>query len=439
MLKLFLVTLSALIIAIIIYNLTASNSEIIINFADYEISTSISFILTISIFTVILIIILTNLIGKAGYNIRLYRIKRNSNKAQNAIKEISNSISLLTIGEIKQTKKSINKLQKILGNNPIVNILSAKLAMQTNDDVALQKSLNNMKEQEETQTLALSSLANLAQKNQNYSQAEKYLEEALKESPEATRLIPALIDIYKKNKQWQKLKTLIENNKKLLKTYDYQIDLAIASIVLSDLAMKGKDQNKALNLIKQAHKLIPQHHYLIIKYAQILTHKKSFSAATYIKKSWSKFSHPELVKLYCKIHSNKNIPTQLRKLENLIKINPQATSAHIQYAKIAILNEKHDQATIVLNQALNEHPHKEIYDLLIQIEQKQDFSNQEQIQKWEHARDNLHLVNYWICKTCNHNHDNWDALCKNCAEFNSLIWSEYSDRNIVTQMVKNTK
>ncbi len=138
---------------------------------DYQIETSVAFILFSILATALLIILLTLIIRLVFTAPSRFMERRNVRQLRSGLTELTYSISALASSNIDAAQTHIRKVEKLLGNTPLTILLSAQIAKTKGDEVKTQKLLEQLLEYKETEYLAARSLSDSANKQDNLPKA----------------------------------------------------------------------------------------------------------------------------------------------------------------------------------------------------------------------------------------------------------------------------
>jgi len=138
---------------------------------DYQIETSVAFIIFAILISAVSIVLLTLIIRLIFNAPSRFMERRNVRQLKSGITELTYSISALASSNIDAADIHIRKVEKLLGNTPITILLSAQIAKTKGDEAKTQKLLEQLLEYKETEYLAARSLSDNANKQDNLPKA----------------------------------------------------------------------------------------------------------------------------------------------------------------------------------------------------------------------------------------------------------------------------
>ena len=150
---------------------------------------------------------------------------------------------------------------------------------------------------------------------------------------------------------------------------------------------------------------------------------KNRKALTTIRKSWKIKAHPKLSTLYMKICKDKTDKAKFRTAKKLYKINPSDFESNLFLAKIAFKTNNNLKARKYAKKALMLSPNKDVYTLLLDIENKESKSSslaKSLKTKVENAVGNFS----WKCDKCKKEYSEWHRECDDCKELDKIQWTD---------------
>lgn len=432
-----------IILSIIILKFSGSSiintQTITILLGNYEITAQQGFIFLTVILLILFLILITYLLIGFSFFTKHQKIMSNNNKTSMALDSMVDCITLTNLGDYSGSQKALKQINKNLANHPIINLLNIQSHNIVKNKKAINKNFEALLNNAKTKNFALQGLAILAKKDNDLEKAEHYLEESYQEVPYAINTILVLLETYKNLQNWEKLIRLINENykKKTIDKNSYDKDLALAYLMIylkeNDNEAEELNDSKILDKNKdyllKAKKLYSNHHQIEIQYARYLfkSNKKS-SLTKYVKNIWPHNTHPDIVELFIKNSASKKISVTLKKLEELIHLNPKGEAAIVEYVDLVITNQIYiEKCQKLLTEILKSSNSYTIYEIAIKFYNQ--FPNDENnilhddLIKQE---ENYSFKPYYVCNICNNRYDSWNILCDNCKSYDEIEYHGYS-------------
>lgn len=418
-----------IITTLLILNFLGTNTEkseiLTIFITDYQIDIATNFALFLVILAILCLILMLYTLFYSYFLLKYRNIRTQNNKFSQTINYISSYITNIGLGNYANSQKALKKINKFIPNHP----LNYLLALQNNsgsNTKNLLKTLEKLKNHQDTKDFALQGLAIIAKKNANYQKAEQYLTESLIENPQAINSIKALIDLYFATKNWKKLHDILiyAKQKKLITKNEYEFEQALCYLNLAKITETAKIKEK---YIIAAQKIIPTNPAIQILYAESLLNKgKKYTLSKYIKNLWPTSPLPELLDIYLAIFIKKKLQKKFKIIEELIKLNPRGEAAIIKYIKLTLTEGQNlNKSDLLLREYLNHINSAKLYDLAIRFYESSPNNGTENEFYQNLLRENKHYRNYlaYICSDCAYEHQIWQESCNNCQKINSLKYN----------------
>ena len=415
-------------LSIFISNLLMYNGKIVINFLDYQIITTTSFLIFLTTGIVLVLYLLTYISIAIFYpNVNYY--KKNEKKFQ---KKFNQYLELITEAFIyksaKSTKDSFSKLKKankIFKNTNLSKLLESQLYYIQGEYKKSEESFKEIKDVNVDLNL-LNLRINLEQskKANNIDDTEKYAEEILKIEPVNKASLESLFDIYIQKKKWEKAYEILQIaiKSKIFEESKMQKNILF---IYTALGKKYYDNQKFIDakaILRQAYKLNPNYIQAVILLVEtyIDLGKKS-KAMEIIKRTWKYNTNPRLAELYFSLLTDKE-KKSIKSAEVLYNLNPKSYESNLILAKAYFKNEIYSKARKYAKVAESINETKNLYELMLKIEQ-QDNGSSALISNLKNKI--LAMKNScWKCNICKREYVDWQPECNNCKSLDSLEWSE---------------
>lgn len=406
---------------------------IVLNLADLVIEINSVF----AAFLMILFIALVLLAAKFLYSlielpktIRYGSLKKNHQKL---ISQVETTLVSLQLGNLQEAKKQIAKLKAHHKTKLLPFVLEAQTALIEKDDKKLQASLDRILDLDPQNSFALNGKGALAFKNRNYKQSQKHLEKAFQNNKKAKNILPALIQSYFINNEYDKLSKILASSKKMLTKQEYIKEHALNSFLLAQKYFNEEKYKLAISHIETAYKLYPSYFPIFSLYVELLWHKQKYDKARkLILKKWHSYQNTALISLY--EISSKNIPAkkQFAQIGKLLEKDKSNSFIPILYARIAV-NLVNKQSQKQAEAALMDNPNSLKYRIalnsLVKLREALYGENSHEVEETKQNFDTLDL-NY-SCDNCGFTSSEIEHICPNCLElasFNETTSSEHINR-----------
>lgn len=398
--------------------------EIAIEWQGWLIETSVPVIVSITLL-LFLTLVITYWLFKKIFSIPK-SIQKNYKKKRTikANKTIIKALSAKNMGEMELAEK-LSKEAKYLNNNPLKLLLDTELNKYNNNENIYVADLTKMLKHPETMLLGIKSLSNFYFDKGDFKKATNIIGKAprSKNTPSWFFMTALKFNILEKN--WDNIIENIKYIEKYTKITSAEIKILKSRIYLFKALEFNKEKNIDLKSIDTSLKFDPSFAPAIVFKAKLLYKKDDKLAFNYIKKSWKKFSHPDIANFITEIYNDKPKIELLNITKNLTKLNNNSFINNITLAKVAISIG----SWTVARQALKIIPEKEwtknIYLMMSDLEKK-EHGNISKSNYWITKAENANLDYSWGCTSCTYISKSWHLICPECNNVDTIRWQQFS-------------
>lgn len=244
LLFLFFVACASLAIAMVVDN----PGRVTMLWFDYQIETSVAFIILVILLAAIFIVLFTLIIRLIIASPSQFWQRRNVKQLNNGITELTYSIAALASSNITAAETHVHKVEKLLGKTPLTILLSAQIAKNKGNDAATHALLEQLLGYKETEYLAARSLSESASQNANLPKALQLAKKALELNPKDSSATIAVASLQIRLKLWDEAISNIQRTK--LPRKEKSRLLALTHLARGELLMAGGYYEEALSLVK---------------------------------------------------------------------------------------------------------------------------------------------------------------------------------------------
>jgi len=260
---------------------------------------------------------------------------------------------------VKQNDKAEELLQQLIDNEPTLALHRVRMA-------DFQTSINKLEEAEITLRSAVEDnptnanlklvLTNFLAKRRGEQAAEETLQEFIKASPQEHQLRFGLAQLYTRQKELDKLKSV----------YESVIDLDTAApaklrakVQLADVYLNEKDFTKAMVLLEDVLKENPNDEQALFKRGAIAVNQKNIPGAIADFRSILKNQPNSVIALSSlgKVHAmNNELDLAKSNFQKAISITPKNYKLHMELAKVQALLRDKEAALLSIDESLSLKP-----------------------------------------------------------------------------------
>jgi len=400
----------------------------------YKVETTVSFIILATAFSLVMAILLLQLL------IWLVKIptrtshKRDIAKFNKGLLSLTEGFAAIAAGDSRAVKNSAGKTRRYLGHHqPLALLLDAQAAQMQGDQIKAISSYSRLLENKTTKLIGLKGLLSEAQKTGDTKKAIQLAEETYHNSKDTENLIPLLLELYKREGEWEKAILLIEQGrgKKAYANFMGSSPNSIKrekAILYYMYAKSLFDQDrlvKALELAEKAHRFQASFLPAMTLIAQAaLKLQKQRKSINIIHKAWKSNPRQQLADIYLHIYSKEPAKKQLKAAEKLAAHNPQHNESHMLVATAAMNSEDYTKARNHLKMAMSEGETVRACNLMAKIEELDEEGSLTTANEWMERATRAATDPSWVCSNCHNIAVRWNLICLQCNNMDSYVWDK---------------
>lgn len=223
---------------------------------DYQIETSVAFIILIILLAAIFIVLFTIAIKIIISAPSQFWQRRNVKQLKSGITELTYSIAALASSNIDAAETHVRKVEKLLGRTPLTLLLSAQIAKTRGNEATTHALLEQLLEYKETEYLAARSLSDSASKQDNLPKALQLAKKAQVMNPKDNASTLAVISLQVRVKHWDEALANIQKTK-LPRKEKLRIR-ALIQLARGELLLENGRDEEALSLVSSIISALPK-------------------------------------------------------------------------------------------------------------------------------------------------------------------------------------
>lgn len=390
----------------------------------YRIETTLSVFLAVLTLSTILLMTLVLVVRAIVGAPSAMRSHSQTKRHQTGLTALTHAMAALAISDLRAAEKYTQKATALLDGAPITTLLSAQLAHAKGDIKTARHCLDLMLKSPETRPVALRGMIEQAVSEKRFDQAAEFATEAWEKQPQDRWLALVLVDLYSRDKQWNRALSAIQkaHKKKALTRDDALRYQAIIHFEQAKEAVGDHNVKQATDLVTLARKKDPLFIPAQLLAVDLLTDSQDSKTTFHlIRKLWKHTPQAVWVDELLELFEHEKPESLQKRFEKLISLNPEHAESHIAMARCAIQNKRWHDARSHLKTALSRMESPRIYQLLSQVELAES-GNERQASEWMKLAIAAPKDATWVCNRCNHHSDSWELHCQQCNSFDSYLW-----------------
>ena len=351
---------------------------------------------------------------------------RNNRRRLKSDTSIIKAFAAKNMGEIELAKSYSNKA-KFLNNTPLKLLLDLEINNYYGNNAKSLEYLKNMLKHPETLLMSIKKTTIEHINNKDIKNALKIIKMSPKSRYTPKWFFYTSLQLNILNNNWGQVTNCIDNINKYTNTNKNSFNLIKSKISLHKAIEHNKNTNETIDFkeIDDSLKFDPSFAPAIILKAKLLYQKDKKLGLSYIKKSWKKYSHPDISNYVMNILYNESKYKLLNMIKSLIKLDND-TNNNAALAKAALKIE----AWPLARQAINLIPEinwtKSIYLMMADLEKKEHGDNNK-FKMWQEKSQNALLDFSWGCTACSYISVKWALICPKCSSLDSIQWQRFTE------------
>lgn len=261
---------------------------------DYQIETSVAFIIIAALLAFTFLILLTSVIVRILSIPSRFRKKRTIKQLESGMTELTHSVAALATSNIESAEKHVGKVERLLGKTPLTLLLSAQISKTKGDEPKTQKLLEQLLEHKETEYLAARSLSDSASKQDNFPKALQLAKKAQSLNPKNNTSSLAVISLQVRLKQWDEALANVQKIK-IPRREKFRIR-ALIQLARGETMLRDERSEEALPLANNVIKILPYFAPAVSFTARVYSKNDMYNKAIrIIVKAWKYSRSPLLI------------------------------------------------------------------------------------------------------------------------------------------------
>lgn len=350
---------------------------------------------------------------------------RRDRRQRKGLSVLADGLAAVTVGDQRRARQLAQRADRLLDNPPLTSLLSAQAAQLSGDRDAARAHFTAMLERQETLFAGLKGLLFLSIEDGKLDEALDFARRAHALHPRAEWLTATLFDVQVRQKLWREAEETLKTGARHGAFGPAEVRRKRA-LLLNEQSVKAEadgDTTWAGKLAQKAHGADPGFTAATLRLARLLDQfGKGKKALSTLEDAWGMDPHPDIADAYARLGSGTlDAMERTRRLEKLIKLDPNAPAAYVAAGQAALDAKLWGQARSHLLTAVAKQPTSRAYRLLAQVDEAE--GHPDAARTWLEKATEAPAEPHWTCTECGHKPHSWSSLCGKCGGFDTLTWS----------------
>lgn len=348
----------------------------------------------------------------------------------NSMLLVLRAMTSITAGDMKEARVNLSNLKKIIGDDPIIDVLKMKIYKGEKDFDHMEKLSAKLMKNESIQLIGMKAAVEAQMQKKEFKEALATVNRAYELRQDLYWVIESAFELRAKAKDWEGAMQVLDAGlkKKMVSQTDYK---RYKSIVLLEMAKDYKAKKDEVNFFKCASQSLEADSTLVPAALELARYYKKTDnqyrkAAKVLTETWKRNPVDELAYEYLKLFPKESVLDQIQRLESFTMLNSLRPSLNNRL--IAELTSKAGLWTRAKSEVemflINNPCTKEICRIAASFEEKYS-KDKAAAKEWKKRTGICANDSAWVCEDCGHASQDWEAVCPNCGSFGREKWHLY--------------
>lgn len=418
-----------LVVAAIVAWLVDMPGDVLINWRDFEVSTSAAFMTGLVGITIIFSIAVFEAIRGLRAAPGKMRDRRQKRRESLGLEALTDGLLAIASGNGAAAKRHASTAEQHLERPALTLLLNAQTAQLNNDHEAAAAHFQEMIKDQRTALLGYRGLIAKATRDSDPDEALKLAraaEAGAEKGADVDWLNALLFDLETRALNWAGAEQVLEKSLKAkqIDANEHKRSRALIKHAAGQEASRTGNTSEALKAAEAAHKDLPQFQPNVALLASLLhmTDKKR-RARRLLLDAWAAAPHPDLARVFSDLESLESPAAWLKRSGDLTARNPEHVESYLVTAEAALKAQAWDQAREAIEAAYAISVEARVCSARAELEERAD-GNEVAAREWRYRAEAASAGPGWICDSCDQRHDAWDLHCNDCGSFGTLRWRD---------------
>lgn len=361
------------------------------------------------------------------------KIVINRHDFDNSLLLVLRSMTSVTAGDMKEARYNLRALKKIIGNDPIIDLLKMKIYKGERNFDKMEKLSGKIMKNEDIQIVGMKAAVEAQMQKKEFTEALATANKAFELRQDLYWVIESAFELRAKAGDWEgAMQVLASGIKK--KIIPQEKHKRLKAIVLYEMAMEARAKKDEINFFRLCSQAIEADETLVPAAIEMsryyVDNDNQFrKAAKVLTNAWVKNPVDEIASEYLKLYPKDDITAKIQRMETLALSNALRPSLNnIILAELATEAGLWGKARAEMELFLINNPAtKKLVGMISKFEK---YSNNDAMaaSKWDAKEATCAEDALWVCEECGHSSKKWEAVCSHCNAFGQSYWHLYVEK-----------
>lgn len=356
----------------------------------------------------------------------------------NSLLLVLRAMTSVTAGDMNEARNNLRELKKIIGNDPIIDVLQMKIYKGEKDFDKMEKLSGKLMKNESIQIIGMKAAVEAQMQKKEFKEALETANKAFELRQDLYWVIESAFELRAKAKDWDGAMQVLDAGVKKKMIPDAKFK-RFKSIVLLEMGKEYRAKGDDVNFFKccsQAIELDPTLIAAALEMAKYyMENDNQFrKAAKVLTEVWKRNPVDDVAYAYLNLWPNDDVLEQIKRMESFALLNGIRPSLNNRIlaeltSKAGLWGKAKGELEVFL---INNPCTKTICEIASKYEEK--FSKDKAAAKeWKNRSKICATDSAWVCEECGESANEWHSVCDKCGAFGQNKWHLYVEENMELQ------
>lgn len=359
----------------------------------------------------------------------------------NALLLVLRTMTSITAGDMKEARYNLRELKKLVGNDPILDLLKMKIYKGEKDFDKMEKLSAKIMKNDDIRLVGMKAAVEAQMQKKEFADALKTANKAFELRQDLYWVIESAFELRAKAGDWEgALQVLASGVKKKMIPQDRYKRLK--AIVLFEMAAEAQEKGDETNFFRLCTQAVEADETLVAAAVALaryyVANDNQFRKASKIlMNAWIKNPTDVIAYEYLKLYPKDDITAKIQRMETLAQHNVLRPSLNnIILAELATEGGLWGKARSEMEMFLINNPATQKLAGMVSKLEKYGNNDKKEAAKWEEKIETCAEDAKWVCDECGQVTDEWEAVCPHCRAFGQSHWHLYVEKADMEQIVE---
>ena len=343
------------------------------------------------------------------------------------------TMTAITAGDMTEARYMLSSLKKVIGKDPIIDILTMKIYKGEKNYDKMEKLSAKIMKNNDLQIVGMKAAVEAQMEKKEFKTALSIANRAFELRQDLYWIIESAFELRAKAGDWEGALQVLEagKSKKIIPADKYN---RFRSIILFERAKEFKEKGDDVNFLKYCSQSVNADQTLVPAALALADYYRKDDnqlrkAEDILLNAWKKNPVDDVAYAYVDLYHKNDATGKIQDMERLALLNSIRPSLNnrllAEFCAEAGLWKK---AKAEIEQFLINSPCTKIAcDFIANYEENYN-KNKKEAQKWRKKCDDCADDSEWVCEECGKRTKKWHAICSKCQSLGAARWHMYVEK-----------